>query len=171
MSKKKKRQKRSSESKTCFIFAAAFLVCGLACIIYGKKFYHSDKMVSENEIITGQTATVTSVEKRDRTLTNSEKEQLKKDGYSDDEIRWEYYVQYSIMIDGTEYTYDDVRPYYDDGKFTPREGDTDIVNCAIKNGELIVSPETGGTNSAVISGWILAILGVIALGIGFFIRK
>lgn len=170
MAGKKKHQIKST-AKTCFAFAAAFLVIGIACIIFGKKFYHSEDMVSLDEITTGQTATIVSVEKRDRNLSPSDKEREKKNGLSDDEIRWEYLVTYSVDVDGTEYTYDDVFKYHDDGKNTPKVGDTDVINYAFKDGRFIPHPETQGTNSVVVSGWFLAILGILSCGVGFFLMK
>ena len=171
MSKKKKHRQISSEARTCFIFAAVFLICGIGCVIYGKTAYVSEKMVSPDDIVTGQTATVISVEKQSRNLSPSDKELEKKKGYSEDEIRWEYHVVYSVDVDGEQYTYDAVRRYRDDGTGKPHEGDTEVINYAIKDGRFIVHPETQGTNGTVIGGYILVILSVIALGIGLFLRK
>ncbi len=171
MSKKKKKNGISSEARTCFIFAAIFLVCGIASLIYGKKFYHSDDMVSIDDITTGQTATIVNVEKRERNLSPSDKDLEKKNGASDDEIRWEYYVEYEVEANGETYHYDDVVRYRDDGKNTPHVGDTDVINYAIKDGEFIVHPETEGTNNVVICGWILLFLCIPAAGIGFFLKK
>ena len=61
MSKKKKKKNISSESKTCFYFAIGFFVVGVLCIIFGKTLYHTDDMVSPDDVITGKTATITSV--------------------------------------------------------------------------------------------------------------
>ncbi len=73
MSKKKKKN-ITSTSKNCFYFAIGFIVVGILCIIYGKVFYHTDDMVSIDDVVTGKTATVTSVEKRDRTLSRDDEE-------------------------------------------------------------------------------------------------
>ncbi len=167
---KKKRKRVSSEAKTCFIFAVVFLVFGIGCIVYGKKFYSSDDMVTLDDIVTGQTATIISVEKRERGLSAKEQEDERKSGRSEDEIKWNYYVVYSINADGNEYTYDDVKPFLD-GKAAPKVGDEEVINYAVKNGKFIPHPETQETNTAVICGWGLVILSLIAAGIGIFLRK
>ncbi len=171
MSKRRKKKAISSESRTCFIFAVAFLVIGIGSIIYGKKFHHSTDMVSIDDIVTGQVATVISVEKQDRNLSNNDKEREKKKGYSDDEIRWQYYVVYSVDVDGKEYTYDTVKPYTDEGISKPEVGDTEVINYAFKDGKFIPHPETQEVNGTVIAGWFLVILSFIAAGIGLFLRK
>ena len=171
MSKKKKKNGISSEAKTCFYFAAGFLVVGIICIIYGKKFYHTDDMVTLDDIVTGQTATIVSVDKVERNLSNSDKERERKNGYTDDEIRWEYDVVYSVEADGREYTYEDTVRYHEDNTHNPRVGDTDVINYAIKDGKFIPHPETQDTNGSVLIGWILAILSIPAAGIGLFLRK
>ncbi|MCR4908864.1 MAG: hypothetical protein K5985_08530 [Lachnospiraceae bacterium] len=171
MSKRKGKRRISSEAKTCFTFAIVFLIAGISCIIYGRFFYHSSNMVNPDEIKSGQTATVISAQKRERNLSYNDKEREKKKGYSDDEIRWEYQVVYSVDADGKEYTYEDVLPYRDDGKFTPHEGDTEIISYAVVNGEFIPNPETRSINGTIITGGVLIILAVIATGIGLFIRK
>lgn len=170
MSKKKKKT-ITSESKTCFYFAVGFLIAGLLCIIYGKTLYHTDEMVSLDDIVTGKTATITSVEKRERTISRDDAEYERKKGYTEDEIRWEYYVVYTVEDDGKEYTYSDTVRYRSDGSHTPKVGDTDVINYAIKDGEFIPHPETQDTNGAVIGGWILVILSVLAGGVGLFLRK
>ena len=170
MSKKKKNKRISSEAKTCFYAALALFVVGIACIIYGKMFYHPADMVTLDDIVTGQTATIVSVEKVERNLSTSDKELERKNGFTDDEIRWEYKVVYSVDADGEEYTYDDTVRYRE-GKPAPREGDTEVINYAIKDGKFIVHPETQETNHSVIFGWILAILSIPAAGLGLYLRK
>ena len=54
MSKKKKKRTLTSESKTCFCFAVGFLVVGILCIIFGKTLYHTDAMVSLDDVVTGK---------------------------------------------------------------------------------------------------------------------
>ena len=98
-------------------------------------------------------------------------EQEKKQGYTDDEIRWEYYVKYSVHDNGREYTYSDTQRYREDGTHIPKVGDTDVINYAIKDGKFIPHPETQGINGAVIGGWFLVVLSVAAAGIGLFLRK
>ena len=169
MSKKKKKN-ISSESKTCFYFAVGFLVVGILCLIYGKKFYHTDDMVSLDDIVTGKTATITSVEKRERTISRADEERERKQGFTDDEIRWEYNVEYTVEDNGREYTYYDTAKYREGGK-NPQVGDTDVINYAIKDGKFIPHPETQGTNGPVICGWILMFLALPSAGIGFFLRK
>ncbi len=171
MSRKKKKAKISSEAKTAFIFAAVFLVCGIGCILFGKLWYHTDDMVTLDELETGKTATIVAVDKRDRNLSQSEKKIEKQKGRSDEELKYEYYVTYSIIDNDKEYTYADTKPYRNHGATAPEVGDTEVVNYTIKDGKLIVNPETQDVNQFVVSGWILAILGALAAGIGFFIRK
>ena len=172
MSRRKKKKNRiSSESKTCFMFALGFAVVGILSIIYGKTLYHTDDMVSLDDIVTGQTATITSVEKVERNLSNADAENERKNGYSDDEIRWEYRVEYTVTDNGKEYTYSDTVRYREDGTRTPEVGDTDVINYAIKDGKIIPHPETQGTNGPVIAGWILVILAVISGGLGLFLKK
>ena len=171
MGKKKKKKNISSESKTCFYFAIGFLIAGIICIIYGKTSYHADSVVPQEDVVTGKTATVTSVEKRERTLSRDDEEYERKKGYTDDEIRWEYEVEYTVEDNGREYTYYETKRYYEDGSHEPKVGDTDVINYAIKDGEFIAHPETRGTNGAVIGGWILVILSAAAAGIGMFLRK
>ena len=171
MSKKKKKKSITSESKTCFWFAIGFLVVGILCIIYGKKFYHTDDMVSLDDIVTGKTATITSVEKRKRTISREDEEYEKKKGYTRDEIQWEYLVTYSVEDNGREYVYYDTARYHEDGSHIPQVGDTDVINYAIKDGEFIPHPETQGINGAVIGGWFLVILSIPAFGVGLFLRK
>ena len=168
---KKKRKKISSESKTCLIFAALFLIVGIAAIIYGKNFYHSTDMVALEDIKTGQIATIVSVDKRERDLTVSEQKEEQKKGYSPEEIRWEYNVVYSVDVDGEEYTFEETRRFRDDGSHTPRVGDNEVINYAIKDGEFIPHPETQETNGTVLCGYILLILSVISAGLGLFLRK
>lgn len=170
MSKKKKKT-ITSESKTCFYFAIGFLVVGILCIIYGKTLYHTDDMVSLDDVVTGKTATVVSVEKRDRNISRADIESERKKGYTEDEIRWEYYVVYSVEDDGQEYKYGDTVRYREDGTHMPEVGDTDVINYAIKDGKFIPHPETQGTNGAVIGGWFLVILSALAAGAGAFLRK
>ena len=164
--KKKKHGQMSSTFKTTLIGAIVFMVAGIGCIIYGLTAYHSDRMVPSDEIVTGVTSTVTNVEKRERNLSVTEKEREKKNGMTDDEIRWEYYVEDG----GNTYTYEDVRPYRGNGS-APKTGDTDVINYAVVNGEFIAHPETRSTNTTVAGGVILVILSVITFGIGRFIRK
>ena len=171
MSKKKKNRKISSESKTCFYFAIGFLVAGIACIIFGKTLYHTDDMVNLDDVVTGKTATITSVEKRERTLSREDEEYERKKGYTEDEIRWEYLVKYTVEDGGNEYTYYDTVRFRSDGTHTPKVGDTDVISYAIKDGKFIPHPETQGINGAVIGGWILVILSVLAGGVGLFLRK
>ncbi|SCY72155.1 hypothetical protein SAMN02910292_02638 [Lachnospiraceae bacterium XBB2008] len=171
MSKKKKKKQISSESKTCFYFAIGFLVVGILCIIFGKTLYHTDDMVSLDDVITGKTATITSVEKRERTLSREDEELERKKGYTEDEIRWEYYVVYTVKDGGNEYTYSDTARFRSDGTHIPKVGDTEVINYAIKDGKFIPHPETQGTNGAVIGGWFLVILSVLAAGVGLFLRK
>ena len=171
MSKKKKKKIITSESKTCFRFAIGFLIVGIICIIYGKTIYHTDDMVTLDDIVTGKTATVTSVEKRERTLSRKDEENERKQGYTEDEIRWEYYVEYSVEDNGRKYTYSDTARYHEDGTHAPQVGDTEVINYAIKDGRFIPHPETQGTNGAVIAGWFLVILSVAAAGVGLFLRK
>ena len=169
MSKRKKKGLRS-EARTCFIFALVFIVLGIGSIAYGKLFYGSDDMVTLDDIMTGQTATIVSVDKRERSLSHKEQEDEKKNGRSENEIKWEYHIVYSVDADGQEYTYNEIRPYLE-GKPAPKEGDTEVINYAIKNGEIIPHPETKETNNAVICGWALVILSVVAAGIGLFLNK
>ncbi len=171
MGKKKKKKNISSESKTCFYFAAGFLIAGILCIIYGKTLYHADTIVSLDDVITGKTATVTSVEKTERTLSRQEEENERKNGYTEDEIRWEYTVEYTVEDNGREYTYYDTKRYHEDGSHEPRVGDTDVINYAIKDGKFIPHPETRGINGAVIGGWFLVILSAAAFGVGMFLRR
>ncbi len=171
MSKKKKNGKLSSEAVTCFRFAVGFAVVGVLLIIFGKTLYHSDNMVNENEIITGQTATIISVDKVNRNLSPSDKKLEEDKGYSGDELLYEYSVTYQVTDNGTDYTYDDTVRYHNNGSHTPRVGDTEVISYAIKNGELIVHPETTDVNQFVVSGWFLIILGILATAVGFFIRK
>ena len=171
MSRKKKNKRISSEARTCFYIALAFFVVGIACIIYGKMFYHPDDMVTLDDIVTGQTATIVSVEKVERNLSAKDKELERKNGFTDDEIRWEYKVVYSVDVNGEEYTYDDTVRYREGGSRAPHEGDTDVINYAIKDGKFIPHPETQETNHSVIFGWILAILSIPAAGLGLFLRK
>ena len=49
MSRKKKKRTLTSESKTCFYFAAGFLVVGILCIIFGKTLYHTDDMLNRSD--------------------------------------------------------------------------------------------------------------------------
>ena len=170
MSNKKKQKRISSEARTCFIFSLIFIVLGIGAIIYGKKFYHSDNIVSLDDIVTGQTATIISVEKRERNLSNKEQEDERKQGHSDNEIKWEYSVIYSVDAEGTEYTYDDIK-LYRDGENAPHIGDEEIINYTIRNGEFIPNPETQDTNNVVICGWGMVILAIIAAGVGLFLRK
>lgn len=171
MSRKKKRGGISSEAKTCFYLAIGFLVVGIACIIYGKLFYHSEDMVTIDDIVTGQTATIVSVDKVERNLSSNEKKRLRDNGYTDDEIRWGFDVVYSVEANGREYTYEDTVAYHEDDWRNPHVGDTDVINYAVKDGKFIPHPETQGTNGSVIIGWILAILSIPAAGIGLFLRK
>lgn len=170
MSKKKKKN-ISSESKTCFYFAIGFVIVGILCIIYGKTLYHTDDMVSLDDIVTGKTATVVSVEKTERSLSNNDVEHERKQGYTEDEIRWEYNVEYRVEDNGREYTYYETARYHEDGSHTPKVGDTDVINYAIKDGKFIPHPETQGTNGPVIGGWFLVILSFAAAGVGLYLRK
>ena len=171
MSKKKKKCNLSSEAVTCFRFAVGFAVVGIILVIFGKTFYHSDKMVDEDEIVSGQTATIISVDKVNRNLSPSDKKLEEDKGYSGDELLYEYSVTYQITDNGTDYTYDDTVRYHNNGSHTPAVGDTEVVSYAIKNGELIVHPETADVNQFVVCGWGLIILGILATAVGFFIRK
>ncbi len=146
-----------------------FLVAGLGSLIYGKTFYKSDKMVSLDDVRTGVTATITDVERRERNLSATDKEREKKNGRTEDEIRWEYAITYTVSDNGRDYTYEDVKNHVE-GKTPPKVGDTDVINYAIVDGEFIVHPETSGTNSAIICGFILMGLAVVAFGVGMFIR-
>lgn len=167
--KKKKKKRMSRESRTCFIIAAIAVIVGIASIIYGNYFF--DNGLSLDNVTTGATSTIVSVDRVDRNLSPSDKKLEQEKGLSDDEIRYEYQVGYSITIDGREYTYSDTKPYRDDGKNKPVVGDTDVINYAIKDGELIVNPETKEVNQFNICGWGLVIFGVVILGIGIYIRK
>lgn len=173
MSSKKKRKRSGSrvskEARTCFVIAAIALVVGIGCIVYGNIFYNN--IISLDDVTTGATVDIVSVERVDRNLSPSDKELERKKGRSDREIRYEYLVGYSIVIDGKEYTYTDTVPYRDDGKFKPVEGDTEVINYAIVDGELVVNPETREANQFNICGWFLTIVGIVALGVGLFIRK
>ena len=171
MSKKKKKRTLTSESKTCFCFAVGFLVVGILCIIFGKTLYHTDAMVSLDDVVTGKTATIVSVEKRNRTISREDEEYERKKGYTEDEIRWEYSVKYSVEDNGQEYTFYDTARYREDGTHVPKVGDTNVINYAIKDGKFIPHPETQGTNGAVIGGWFLVALSIPAAGIGLFLRK
>ena len=171
MSRKKKKRTLTSESKTCFYFAAGFFVVGILCIIFGKTHYHTDDMVTLDDVVTGKTATIVSVEKRNRTISREDEEYERKKGYTEDEIRWEYSVKYSVEDNGQEYTFYDTARYREDGTHVPKVGDTNVINYAIKDGEFIPNPETQGTNGAVIGGWFLVILSIPATGIGLFLRK
>ena len=168
---KKKKKNITKESKTCFYFAIGFLVVGILCIVYGKTLYHTDEMVSLDDVVTGKTATITSVEKRERTLSRDDEEFERKKGYTEDEIRWEYYVTYSVKDNGREYTYSETERYREDGSHMPLVGDTDVINYAIKDGKFIPHPETQGTNGPVVAGWFLVILSVPAAGVGLYLRK
>ena len=168
---KKKQKKISSEARTCFVFAALFIIVGIAAIIYGKNFYHSTDMVALEDIKTGKTATIVSVEKRERELTVSEQKEEQKKGYSPEEIRLEYKVVYSVDVDGKEYTFEEAKRFRDDGSYTPHVGDTEVINYAIIDGEFIPNPTTQETNGTVICGYILLILSVISAGLGVFLRK
>ena len=175
MSKKKKNRKLSSEVKTCFIAAVVLLVSGIGCIIYGKLFYSSDKMVKESDILTGQVATIISVEEQEVDLNyvgfsdddDEDEEEYVETGDEESDTATVFHVVYSVTVNGTEYTYEDDLSE----KRNPQVGDTDIINCAIVNGKLIAHPETQSTNSTVIIGWAIAILGVIAGGAGLFLKK
>ena len=170
MSKKKKHGQMSSTTKTTLVGGIIFLVVGIGCIVYGLTGYRSDKMVSSDDIVTGVTSTVTDVEKRDRNLSVTDKEREKKNGLTDDEIRWEYFVTYTVEDGGNTYTYNDVRPYRG-SSHEPKVGDTDVINYAIIDGEFVPHPETRSTNPTVATGVILVILSVIAFGVGRFLRK
>ena len=171
MAKKKKSENGvSSEARTCFTFAAAFAVIGIILIIVGKNWYHTKDMVSEDEIQMGE-AVVVSVDKVSRNLSPSDKKLEEDKGYTGDELRYEYSVTYQVNVDGTDYTYGDTRRYYNNGSHEPKVGDTDTITYAVKDGEFIAHPETQGTNQFTIGGGFLIVLAVIALAIGFFIRK
>lgn len=170
MSKKKKKQIRSTV-KTAFTAAAICLVCGIVCIIFGKFGYHSDDLVTLDEIQAGQTATVISVDKVNRNLSAKDKKLEEDKGYTGDELKYEYRVVYQVTDSGTDYTYEETLRYHNDGSHTPNIGDTDVINYAVKDGELLVNPETQDVNQFVICGWFLVILGVIAGGVGLFLRK
>ena len=168
--KKRKPGQMSSTFKTCLIGAALFFVAGIGCVIYGAAFYHTDKMVTSDEIVTGVTATVTDVVKQDRNLSVKDREREEKNGRSEDEIHYEYLVSYAVEDNGNTYSYERIEPYSE--KHTPPKiGDTDVINYAIVDGEFIVSPETQAVNGSVITGAVLIFLSLLALGIGFFIRK
>lgn len=169
MSKKKKSRQISGEARTCFTGAAIALVIGLCCILYGNLFYNN--VTSLDDVTTGATATVTSVEKVDRNLSPSEKKTEEGKGRSAEEIMYEYLVSYSVNDEGKEYTYSETRPYYDGGKNEPKVGDTDTINYAIVDGQIVVHPETKGANQFNITGWILVVLGAIAFGLGMFLKK
>ncbi len=174
MGKKKKKGNSmiSSESKTCFTFAAGFLAVGIILFIIGKTVYHSDNMVKEEDIITGQTATVISVDKVDRNLSPSDKKREEDKGYTGDELRYEYDVTYQVTAeDGAEYTYSDKVRYHNDGSHKPEVGDTDVVNYAFKDGEFIIHPEIAGNNQLTFCGGFLIVLAVIAAALGLFLRK
>ena len=128
-------------------------------------------MVSLDDVVTGKTATIISVEKRERTLSREDEEYERKKGYTEDEIRWEYFVTYSVDDNGQEYIYYDTARYHEDGTHIPQVGDTDLINYAIKDGKFIPHPETQGVNGAVIGGWFLVLLSVPAVGVGLFLRK
>ena len=171
MGKKKKKNNMTSESKTCFYFAIGALIIGILCIIYGKTIYHTDDMVSLDDVVTGKTATITSVEKAERNLSHSDEEYERKNGFTEDEIRWEYHIVYTVEDNGREYTYTDTKRYHEGGVGAPKVGDTDVINYAIKDGKFIPHPETQGTNGPVIGGWFLVILAALAGGIGLFLKK
>ena len=170
MSKKKKKKMHiSKEAKTCFIGAAIVLVVGIGCIVYGNIFYSN--VVSLDDVTTGATADIVSVEKVDRNVSQSDVEREREKGYSENEIRYEYLVGYSITVDGKEYTYTKTKPYRDSGSIKPVVGDTEVINYAMVDGELVVNPETREANQFNICGWFLTVAGIVILGIGLFIRK
>ena len=170
MSKKGKKGKISSESKTCFIFTAVFIGCGLLLYLFGKFLYHPAGMVPLDDIKTGQTATVISVDKVSRNLSQSDRKIEKDKGATEDELDYEYDVEYSITDDGTEYTFVEKEKYRSDST-GPEVGDTSVVNYAIVDGELIVHPETQENNQFTFCGGALMVLGVLAFGIGMFLKK
>ncbi len=167
---KKGNKSISSESKTCFAFMAGFLVIGILLYLFGKFLYHPAGMVSLDDIKTGQTATVISVDKVSRSLSQSERKIEKDKGATEDELDYEFDVKYSITDNGTEYTYVEKKKYKSDG-IDPKVGDTDVVSYAIVDGEIIVHPETQGNNQFTFCGGLLVFLGIIAFGLGMFLRK
>ena len=165
MSKKKRKNQISSEVKTCFIIAAAGLVIGLCLLLYGKLFFSGG--ISPDAIQTGS-AKVVAVEKVERNLSAKDQKAERDRGRSDDEIRYEYRVDYSLTADGTEYTFTDTSPLWN---AEPKVGDTDALRYAIVDGELKLHPETQSTNRYTICGGFLMILGLIFGAIGLFLKK
>ena len=150
-------------------FAAAVL-----CILYGLFFYRDQDVVPLEEIRTGATSTIISVEKQERNLSYTDKKREEDKGYTKDEIRWEYLVTYSVTDeeDGKEYIWQDVRRYHSDGSHTPRVGETDVLNYAIVDGKIMPHAHSQGMlNSVSICGGILFVLSFLPLGAGLYLRK
>ncbi|MCR4690570.1 MAG: hypothetical protein K5739_04435 [Lachnospiraceae bacterium] len=165
MSKKKKKNQISSEVKNCFIITAVGLVVGLCLLLYGKLFFSGG--VSQDAIQTGS-ASVVAVEKVERNLSVKDQQAERDKGRTEDEIRYEYRVDYSLVAEDKEFTFTEESPLWN---AEPKVGDTEPLTYAIVDGELMLHPETQSTNRYTICGVFLMLFGLAFGGIGLFLKK
>jgi hypothetical protein len=163
MSKKKKIKWKNLPStfRTAIIGMAIFLVIGLGLLIYGLVF----GKVSSDDIHTVQ-AEIVSIDKVSRNLSTSQEEDLRKNGISEDSIKYELKIVYKYNLDGTEYQYTGREQYDKADRLKP--GDKTDLKYAMVNGKPEINPDSNST--FVVFGVIIMILGVLSGLVAFIIR-
>ena len=153
MSKKKNKWKSlPSVVRTCLIGMVLFLVAGIGLQVYGFLFAN----ISESDIKTVN-AVATNVRKVRSKVSDSTAQRLRKKGFDEADIGFEYEIEYTYNIDGKDYTY---KTNADLDQFSGKEGETATLRYAMKNGEPIVNPNTNFVY--LFCGVVLVIVGVAA---------
>ena len=149
-----------STFRTAVIGALIFLAAGIGLIIYGRICG-----IGSDDIHTVQ-ATIVSLEKVDRPLSEAQQEKLLEDGASEESVLYEYEVGYSCEIDGKEYRHT-ARKHLDKGK-SLSEGDTESLKYAVVNGKTVFDPETRSSYGVFGAAFIVA--GLLA-GIAAYVLR
>jgi hypothetical protein len=159
--KKNKWKRLPGEFRTCITAMAVLLVTGIGLFLYGQVWCR----VSDKDIRSTQ-GEVISVEKVRRNLKPEEIEDLREEGYDEDYIKNEFAVKYRYAVNGEEYQLEKRMLLDEEG--IPEVGDKEKFSYIIRNGKVVVDPDTDFTYTFV--GVILIILGAVA-GLAAYILR
>ena len=137
MSAKKKKKQLPTEFKTCIVAMIIFFVLGSGILIYGKLWNN----VSADDIKTVQ-ATIVAIDKIPSDNSKKTKESLKENGFSQEEVDYDFEIEYEFTLDGETHTHLERVPYRRGQELNI--GDTTELNYTIKRGEVVVNPSPNG---------------------------
>ena len=160
MSKRNKRRRKfwNGWKKDTRLFCMIGIVIVLVCALYTVYNVITSKNQDYDETLYVDAVAV-NVEKVYRNASQAQLNAEKEKGASDDELMYEWSIDYTYAIDDVTYNYHRTEKY-DSDRRKPKVGDTYTLFVGIKDGEVTPNVETpkhamfGGIITALIGGFI-----------------